>query len=176
HPNCRLYGTTHLGLLEINPVNGELVTFAPWNIQFPQSDYTNILFDEEGIGLLSRPEEDSEDSRYDNYHLYHYDIRNQSILWDKIYPYSVFNRQMILTAKIDNYYVFGGIGLQDVQLLDLENLEIINVGNWSMNGDGSLSQPALEYLTCNDHPGLMSRLGFIGPEGSGLVRFNIESG
>src|SRR5690606_31150406 len=28
----------------------------------------------------------------------------------------------------------------------------------------------------NDHPGLMSRLGFIGPEGSGLIRFNIESG
>src|SRR5690606_25070409 len=86
HPNGRMYGTTHLGLLEIDPVTWELLNYTPWNLLFVSSDYTYILFDEEGIGLLSRPEEDSEDSRYDNYHLYHYDIRNQSILWDKIYP------------------------------------------------------------------------------------------
>lgn len=71
HPNGRIYGTTPLGLLEINPVNGDLVTFTPWSIQFPQTDYTYIIFDEEGIGLLTKPVEDSDDDRYDNYHLYH---------------------------------------------------------------------------------------------------------
>src|SRR5690606_18221177 len=176
HPNGRLYGTTHLGLLEINPVNGELVTFAPWNIQFPQSDYTNILFDEEGIGLLTRPEEDSEDSRYDNYHLYQYDTRNQSILWDKLYPYFLFNDDIQLTAKIGNYYVFDGINPQHVRLLNLENLDIVNAAEWPGLGDVSLTFPALEYLPCDDHPVLVGRASYTSPTQGRLIRFNIESG
>jgi len=123
HPNGRLYAASREGFLEIDPVRWQLLNFFPASDIIDYSHYHQIIFDEEGVGLISSDEDHDQDNIISDHHLYRYDFRNQTLLWDRHYLPSEFDQQILLNAKIGDLYVNLAIRPSVPSMLDLESLE-----------------------------------------------------
>lgn len=171
HPNGRLYAASREGFLEIDPVRWQLLNFFPASDIIDYSHYHQIIFDEEGVGLISSDEDHDQDNIISDHHLYRYDFRNQTLLWDRHYLPSEFDQQILLNAKIGDLYVNLAIRPSVPSMLDLESLEYDTIGLWPSNSGLSIFQPALDYPYCAGHPALIGRLRNHFGEDTGIGRF-----
>src|SRR5690606_33959663 len=104
HPNGRMYATATEGLLEIDPVTWNMISFLPWNKIIPPSFFYYLFFDENGVGWISAEAGTGPGGGIES-HLYFYDTRDQKVLQDKVYPRSVFADNLTLYGKIGKYYL-----------------------------------------------------------------------
>ena len=156
HPNGRLYAITRAGILEIDAITWTLRDIIPWT-QFtapPQFNVPHlahkIIFDEEGIGMISG-------GSIEGNLFFYYDMQDRKLIKERIIYREEYSPALAPFSNKVGKYFFVGIQKQDSLLFDFETLRYVYIPTWPLFADhfGIFYNSGVENNPCTKNPVLV---------------------
>lgn len=156
HPNGRLYAITRAGILEIDAITWTLRDIIPWTqftaprqFNVPQLAY-KIIFDEEGIGMISG-------GSIEGNLFFYYDMQDRKLIKERIIYREEYSAALAPFSNKVGEYFFVGIQKQDSLLFDFETLRYVYIPTWPIFADhfGAFYNSGVENNPCAKNPVLL---------------------